>query len=134
MSTPINEAYARIDVATILDLQNRINSLEKVMPTEAISKIRDNNYNIKKTRIFAKAVNLGNSDGNTIKVNFGTNLFSERPVVTATLYDPLTAGGNIEQATLTMRDLSNTSVKIDINRKTKGRVIVHVIAIGIDDR
>lgn len=130
MTTPINEAYARIDVATILDLQNRIAELERVMPTEAISKIRNDTWNIKKTRFFARAINVPSGSSDVVKVDFGTGFFNAQPVVTATIYDSTSKNKNIEDATLTMHDLSKNSVRISINRKTKGRIIIHVIAIG----
>ena len=130
MSTPINEAYARIDVSTILDLQNRVADLERVMPTEAITKLRNEKYNIKRTRIFAKSFRINKNSGNTLKVSFGSGFFDSLPIVSATVYDPTFAKGNIEEATLTMYDITKNSIKIDINRKTKGVIMVHVIAIG----
>lgn len=130
MSTPINEAYARIDVSTILDLQNRVADLERVMPTEAITKLRNEKYNIKRTRLFAKSFRINKNSGNTLKVNFGSGFFDSKPIVSATVYDPSFAKGNIEEATLTMYDITKNSIKIDINRKTKGVIVVHVIAIG----
>ena len=49
----INEAYARIDVATIQDLVNRIASLEKRVFDGPIAKIRNEDKNIRGTKINA---------------------------------------------------------------------------------
>lgn len=126
----INEAYARIDVATIQDLVNRIASLEKRVFDGPIAKIRNEDKNIRGTKIFARAVNVSSDSSGSIKVEFGSGTFSALPVVTATAYDPLTGTAGSESSILVMRDLSKTSVRIDIKRKTTGRLIIHVIAIG----
>lgn len=126
----INEAYARIDVATIQDLVNRIASLEKRIFDGPIAKIRNEDKNIRGTKIFARAINVPSNSSDSIKIEFGSGTFGGLPVVTATAYDPTTGKGDSESPTLIMTDLSKTSVKIDIKRKTKGRLIIHVIAIG----
>jgi hypothetical protein len=126
----INEAYARIDVAMIQDLVNRIASLEKRMPDGPVAKIRNEDKNIQGIKIFARAVNVSSNSSDSIKVEFGSGTFSGNPIVTATAYDPTSASGETESPTLVMKDISKTSVTIDIKRKTKGRLIIHVIAIG----
>lgn len=126
----INEAYARIDVATIQDLVNRIASLEKRVFDGPVAKIRNEDKNLRGMKIFARAINVPSNSSDSIKIEFGSGTFGAQPIVTATAYDPTTGKGETESPTLTMRDLSKTSVKIDINRKTKGRLIIHVIAIG----
>lgn len=126
----INEAYARIDVATIQDLVNRIASIEKRIPDGPVAKIRNEDKNIKGIKIFARSINVPSNSSDSIKVDFGSGTFGAQPIVTATAYDPTTGKGDTESPTLIMRDLSKTSIKIDIKRKTKGRLIIHVIAIG----
>lgn len=123
----INEAYARIDVATIQALVNRVASLEKRMPDGPIAKIRNEDKNIKGIKIFARAVNVESDSSNSIKIQFGSGTFSANPVVTATVYDPLGKG---TETSLVMKNLTKNSVAIDIIRKGKGRLIIHVIAIG----
>jgi hypothetical protein len=126
----INEAYARIDVAMIQDLVNRIASLEKRMPDGPVAKIRGESRNIQGIKIFAVAKNVTSNSSDSIKIEFGSGTFSSNPIVTATAYDPTSASGETESPTLVMRDISKTSVTIDIKRKTQGRLIIHVIAIG----
>lgn len=125
----INEAYARIDVATIQDLVNRIASLEKRVFDGPVAKIRNEDKNLRGIKIFARAIPI-DSKNDSLKVEFGSGTFSANPVVTATVYDPSKGTGENESPTLVMRDLSKTSIRIDIKRKTNGRLIIHVIAIG----
>jgi hypothetical protein len=123
----INEAYARIDVATIQALVNRVASLEKRMPDGPIAKIRNEDKNIKGIKIFARAVNVDSDSSNSIKIQFGSGTFSANPVITATVYDPLGKG---TETSLVMKNLTKNSVAIDIIRKGTSRLIIHVIAIG----
>lgn len=126
----INEAYARIDVATIQDLVNRVASLERRVFDGPVAKIRNEDKNIRGIKIFARSINVPSNSSDSIKVEFGSGTFGAQPIVTATAYDPTSTTGETESPTLIMKDISKTSIKIDIKRKTKGRLIIHVIAIG----
>ncbi len=128
----INEAYARIDFATIQELKNKINDLERRIPTEPIAKVRNEDLSIKDTKFFATAIPIPSGSSNSIKVNFGSGTFSSWPVVTATLYDPTGSSGDNELPSLMMRDISRLSVTVDLRRKTKKRLVLHVIAVGED--
>jgi hypothetical protein len=128
----INEAYARIDFATIQELKNKINDLERRIPTEPIAKVRNEDLAIKNTKFFASVIPIPSGSSNSIKVNFGSGTFSSGPVVTATLLDPAGSSGDNELPSLIMRDLSRLSVTVDLRRKTKKRLFLHVIAVGED--
>jgi len=125
----INEAYARIDYATIQRLQNELNELKRQIPNGTFAKIRGDSKSVKKTRMFARAVPVSSSD-DTVKVEFGSQTFSSNPIVTATIYDPTKNKGDTEGATIVMRNLTKKSVVFEVKRKGKGRFVIHVIAIG----
>ena len=64
----INEAYARIDFATIQELQNKINDLEKRIPSGVFSKIRGEDFNINNTKVFAAVVPVPTGNDNTLRI------------------------------------------------------------------
>lgn len=128
----INEAYARIDYSLIKDLQSQINDLRKEIYRGSISHIRKNDYSVNETRIWAGAIIIESKSSDTAEVKFG-GIFDSVPVVTATVYDPTKSVADTEGATIVMRNLSEKGVTLDIYRKKKGRMIVHVIAVGANE-
>lgn len=129
----INEAYARIDYATIQRLQNELDDLKRQMPTGTFSVVRGDSLPIKKTKVFARAVPVGENDKNPFTVQFGSGMFSSNPVVTVTMYDPTANKSDTSGTTIIMRNLTKKSVDVEVTRKGKGRFVLHVIAIGETD-
>lgn len=126
----INEAYARIDFATIQELQNRMDALENKIPSGPLSILRGDGISIDDTIIFATTINIPGDHADNIKVSFGNSTFKSWPVVTGTLYDPYNANEDVELPNLVMRNMSKNSVVFNIQRKAKRRYILHVVAIG----
>lgn len=126
----INEAYARIDFATIQELQNKINDLEKRIPSGVFSKIRGTDYSINNTRVFAAVIPVPTGTDNTFRVNFGSGTFSSLPIVTVTVGTNLDISADTELPNLVVRDLTRTSVVVEMRRKNKKALRLHVIAVG----
>lgn len=126
----INEAYARIDYGMIQDLQTQINNLKKEINTGVFAKIRNRDCTLKETKFWARGIVIPSNASDTQKVTFGANTFTKEPVVTATVYDPTRTKDDTEGATIILRNITKSSVTLDISRKGKGPITVFIIAIG----
>jgi hypothetical protein len=129
----INEAYARIDYATILDLQNKVNSLEKIISSynsDKFSNLEGESTNVRGTKVFTETVTVGEKDSK-IQVVFGSNFFASSPTVTATIRDinnKLAGGTEIPVVLITQLDKSKATFLV--KRKKETSLILHIIAIG----
>jgi hypothetical protein len=129
----INEAYARIDYATILDLQNKVNSLEKIISSytsDKFANLEGESANVRGTKVFTETVTLGEKDSK-VQVVFGSNLFSSSPTVTATIRDinnKLAGGTEIPVVLITQLDKNKATFLV--KRKKETSLVLHIIAIG----
>lgn len=129
----INEAYARIDYATILDLQNKVNSLEKIISSytsDKFANLEGESANVRGTKVFTETVTLGEKDSK-VQVVFGSNLFASSPTVTATIRDinnKLAGGTEIPVVLITQLDKNKATFLV--KRKKETSLVLHIIAIG----
>jgi hypothetical protein len=129
----INEAYARIDYATILELQNRINSLENIISSytsDKFANLEGVSSNVRATKVFTETITVGEKDSK-VNVSFGSNFFGMSPTVTATIRDinnKLASGTEIPVVLITQLD--RTKATFLIKRKKETSLVLHVIAIG----
>jgi hypothetical protein len=129
----INEAYARIDYATILELQDRINKLENIIESytsDTFSNLEGAKSNVRGTKIFTETITVGAKDSK-VDVVFGSNFFGSSPTVTATIRDinnKLVGGTDLPVILISQLDKNKT--QFVIKRKKEATLILHIIAIG----
>lgn len=129
----INEAYARIDYAMILQLKNDIESLQKIIESytsDDFSRIEGSTLNVRGTRIFTDTVTVGEKDSK-VDVVFGSNFFATSPTVTATIRDinnKLVSG--TDTPVVLMTKLDKTKATFLVKRKKEASLVLHIIAIG----
>jgi hypothetical protein len=129
----INEAYARIDYATILDLQNKVNSLEKIISSytsDKFANLEGESTNVRGTKVFTETVTLGEKDSK-VQVVFGSNLFDSSPTITATIRDinnKLAGGTDMPVVLITQLDKNKATFLV--KRKKETSLVLHIIAIG----
>jgi hypothetical protein len=128
----INEAYARIDYEALLNIEQSIQELKndfyRLIGRQAISRIQGESLSVAKTRIFAERLSVPrNTD--TVKIDFGPSRFESAPIVSATI---ATADDkqNPSDISLAIKSITRTSVEIQVERKIKQTVRLHVIAVG----
>jgi len=129
----INEAYARIDYATILELQDRINKLENIIESytsDIFSNLEGVKSNVRGTKIFTETITVGAKESK-IDVVFGSNFFDTSPTVTATIRDinnKLVGGTDIPVVLIS--ELNKTKATFVIKRKKEASLVLHIIAVG----
>lgn len=128
----INEAYARIDYETIIQLKQDMRELKedfnKLIGRNAITRFEGQSLSVAKTRIFAEKVSVPRAN-DEFTMNFGSNRFESAPVVTATLalVDDKQEPNDVS---VVIKELTATKVVFEVQRKVKQNVRLHVIAIG----
>lgn len=132
MSTPINEAYARIDIGAIQKLQRDINAIKDLIYTGTFAVVdsgqKMNKLSVRATAIYAerKGVPAGS---NKVTIEFG-QLFDSIPTVTATIRD---SSGKLEDAEgspiVLITELTKAKAEFFI-KKSKTYCDLNVIAIG----
>gem|GEM_PF-4203873 len=128
----INEAYARIDYEALLNIEQSIqelkNDFNRLIGRQAIARIEGESLSVAKTRIFAERLSVSrNTD--TVKIDFGPNRFESPPVVT-TSFATTEEKQNPSDISVAIKSLTTTSVEIQIERKVKQTIRLHVIAVG----
>ena len=132
MSTPINEAYARIDIGTIQKLQRDINAIKDLIYTGDFSVIDVNNkmskLSIRATAVYAERKNVG-AGSNKVTIEFG-QLFDSIPVVSVTIRDSSGKLEDSESSPIAMiTELNKNKAEIFV-KKSKTFCEVNVIAVG----
>lgn len=129
----INEAYARIDYATILELQNKVIELEKIVQgytSDTFSNLEGSKSNVRGTKIFTETVTVGEKDSK-IDVVFGSNFFDSSPTVTATIRDINNKlVGGTDTPVVLISKLDKNKATFVIKRKKEASLVLHIIAIG----
>jgi hypothetical protein len=129
----INEAYARIDYATILELQDRINKLENIIESytsDTFSNLEGAKSNVRGTKIFSETITVGEKDSK-VNVVFGSNFFGNSPTVTATIRDinnKLVGGTDLP--VILISQLDKNKAQFVVKRKKEASLVLHIIAIG----
>jgi|688.fasta_scaffold04243_2 hypothetical protein len=129
----INEAYARIDYATILELQDRINKLENIIESytsDTFSNLEGAKSNVRGTKIFTETITVGEKDSK-VNVVFGSNFFGNSPTVTATIRDinnKLVGGTDLP--VILISQLDKNKAQFVVKRKKEASLVLHIIAIG----
>jgi hypothetical protein len=129
----INEAYARIDYATILELQDRINKLENIIESytsDTFSNLEGAKSNVRGTKIFTETISVGEKDSK-VNVVFGSNFFGNSPTITATIRDinnKLVGGTDLP--VILISQLDKNKAQFVIKRKKEASLVLHIIAIG----
>lgn len=132
MSTPINEAYARIDIGAIQKLQRDINAIKDLIYTGDFSVLDVNNkmkkLSVRATAVYAERKNV-KAGTNSITVEFG-DLFDSIPMVTATIRD---SSGKLEDADgspiVLITELTRKKAEFFV-KKSKTYCELNVIAVG----
>lgn len=132
MSTPINEAYARIDIGAIQKLQRDINAIKDLIYTGDFSVVDVNNkmnkLSVRATAVYAERKTVP-SGSNKITVEFG-QLFDSVPTITATIRD---SSGKLEDADgspiVLITELTKEKAEFFI-KKSKTYCDLNVIAVG----
>lgn len=132
MSTPINEAYARIDIGAIQKLQRDINAIKDLIYTGDFSVIDVDNkmskLSVRATAIYAERKSVSGGT-NKVTIEFG-QLFDSTPTVTATIND---RSGELEKADgspiILITELTKDKAEFFV-KKSKTYCDIHVIAIG----
>ena len=132
MSTPINEAYARIDIGAIQKLQRDINAIKDLIYTGDFSVIDVNNkmskLSVRATAVYAERKNVP-SGSNKITIEFG-QLFDSIPIVSATIRDSSGKLEDSESSPIAMiTELTKDKAEIFV-KKSKTFCEVNVIAVG----
>lgn len=132
MSTPINEAYARIDVGEIQKIKNLVNNLASLIPTGIFARLdtqgKKTDFSIKGAAIYTERVNIpGNESKASIK--FGT-LFDSTPTVTATVRDSTGNLQDTDSVTVLITKVTKDGVDFFIKKKGGIRCDLNIIAIG----
>lgn len=129
----INEAYARIDYAMILQLKNDVEALQKIIQSytsDKFSSLEGESANVRGTKIFTETVTVGEKESK-VEVVFGSNFFSTSPTVTATIRDinnKLASGTDTPVVLMTKLDKNKATFLV--KRKKEASLILHIIAIG----
>lgn len=132
MSTPINEAYARIDIGAIQKLQRDINAIKDLIYTGDFSVIDVNNkmskLSVRATAVYAERKTVP-SGSNKITIEFG-QLFDSTPTVTATIRD---SSGKLEDSEsspiVLITELTKDKAEFFV-KKSKTYCDLNVIAVG----
>jgi hypothetical protein len=129
----INEAYARIDYATILELQDRINKLENIIESytsDTFSNLEGVKSNVRGTKIFTETITVGEKDSK-VNVVFGSNFFDSSPTVTATIRDINNKlVGGTDTPVVLISQLDKNKATFVIKRKKEASLVLHIIAVG----
>ena len=129
----INEAYARIDYATILELQDRINKLENIIESytsDTFSNLEGAKSNVRGTKIFSETITVGEKDSK-VNVVFGSNFFGNSPTVTATIRDiDNKLVGGTDLPVILISQLDKNKAQFVVKRKKEASLVLHIIAIG----
>jgi len=129
----INEAYARIDYATILELQDRINKLENIIESytsDTFSNLEGAKSNVRGTKIFTETITVGEKESK-VNIVFGSNFFGNNPTVTATIRDinnKLVGGTDLP--VILISQLDKNKAEFVVKRKKEASLVLHIIAIG----
>lgn len=132
MSTPINEAYARIDIGAIQKLQRDINAIKDLIYTGDFSVLDIGNkmtkLSVRATAIYAERKNVG-SGTNKVTIEFG-DLFESIPIISATIRD---SSGKLEESDSSpialITELTRTKAEFFV-KKSKTYCEINVIAVG----
>lgn len=132
MSTPINEAYARIDIGEIQKIKNLIKSLSDLVFTGTFSRLdtkgKKTDFSIRGTAIYTERVNIPGNESK-VSIKFGT-LFEDIPTVTATVRDSTGNLQNTDSVTVLITKLTKDGVDFFIKKKGGVRCDLNMIAIG----
>lgn len=132
MSTPINEAYARIDVGEIQKIKNLVNNLANLIPTGIFARLdtggKKTDFSIKGAAIYTERINVPGNESK-VSIKFGT-LFDASPTVTGTVIDSTGNLQNTDSVTVLITKLTKDGVDFFIKKKGGVRCILNVIAIG----
>lgn len=132
MSSPINEAYARIDIGEIQKIKNLIKELASLVPTGIFARIdtqgKKTDFSIKGTAIYTERINVPGNE-NKVSIKFGT-LFQDTPTVTATVRDSTGNLQDTDSVTVLITKLTKDGVDFFIKKKGGIRCDLNVIAIG----
>ena len=132
MSTPINEAYARIDIGEIQKIKNLIKSLSDLVFTGIFSRLdtkgKKTDFSIRGTAIYTERVNIPGNESK-VSIKFGT-LFEDIPTVTATVRDSTGNLQNTDSVTVLITKLTKDGVDFFIKKKGGVRCDLNMIAIG----
>ena len=129
----INEAYARIDYAMILQLKNDVEALQKIIQSytsDKFSSLEGESANVRGTKVFTETVTVGEKESK-VEVVFGSNFFATSPTVTATIRDinnKLASGTDTPVVLMTKLDKNKATFLV--KRKKEASLILHIIAIG----
>jgi hypothetical protein len=132
VSTPINEAYARIDIGAIQKLQRDINAIKDLIYTGDFSVLDIGNkmtkLSVRATAIYAERKNVG-SGTNKVTIEFG-DLFESIPIISATIRD---SSGKLEESDSSpialITELTRKKAEFFV-KKSKTYCEINVIAVG----
>lgn len=132
VSDAINEAYARIDVSMIQQLQNKVEELSNLITTGHFARFVDGSgskdVSVKATAVYAERKFLAAKD-DTLKINFN-GIFDDIPVITATVRDTTGDLQKLDSVTILMTESTKQGAEFFIKRSKNIRCGVHIIAIG----
>lgn len=132
MSTPINEAYARIDIGEIQGIKARLTSLENLIFTGTLSRLdtqgKKIDFSVRGTSIYTERINVP-GEVNKVSIKFGT-LFQDVPTVTATVRDSTGNLQNTDSVTVLITNSTKDGTDFFIKKKNGIRCDLNVIAIG----